>query len=273
MPEKLRSLVVEKPWGVADLPPGFAPPGFGDAQGRRIGEIWHQSGDPDLPLLVKHIFTDERLSIQVHPDDQMARSAGFPHGKDEAWYILDCMPGATIGLGLKQAVSAAAFRAAALDGTVETLIDWKPIAPGDFIYVPAGTIHAIGAGISLIEVQRNVDVTYRLFDYGRPRALHLDQGLEAGRLAPYAGRILATASSQTELLDGNDSQPFWVRLYHASAREPIALSHGGPAWFIPISGGGTINDEAWRAGECWLVDGDTTITTDGPASALVAGMA
>src|SRR5205823_13170573 len=106
-----------------------------------------------------------------------ARARGLPRGKSECWYILEAEPGAVLGLGLTREAAADELRAAALDGSIEELISWRPVRAGDFISVPPGTIHAIGAGISLLEIQQNADVTYRLYDYGRPRELHLDDGI------------------------------------------------------------------------------------------------
>jgi mannose-6-phosphate isomerase len=154
---RLTTKYVEKPWGRTDLPAIFPNP-----DGRRIGEIWFDGPEGQHPpLLVKYIFTSEKLSIQVHPNDAEARERGLPGGKEECWYILDAEPGATLGIGLKRPLNAEELRAAALDGSIEALMDWKPVKPGDFFFIPAGTVHAIGAGITLVEAQQNVDVTYR----------------------------------------------------------------------------------------------------------------
>ncbi|MDQ4088320.1 MAG: class I mannose-6-phosphate isomerase, partial [Pseudomonadota bacterium] len=171
----------ERVWGRHELPDCF-----GDCVngGGPVGEIWFENCARDA-LLVKYLFTTERLSIQVHPDDARARAEGYPHGKDEAWLVLDAEPGAVIGLGLKRELSRDALRAAALDGSIEQLVDWRPVKAGDSFYSPAGTIHAIGGGLSLIEIQQNVDLTYRLYDYGRPRELHLDRGIAVSTPVPY----------------------------------------------------------------------------------------
>src|SRR5947199_2014141 len=176
---KLATRQVEKPWGRTALPPPF-----GDIGGRRIGEIWFE-GPGDLPLLAKYIFTSEKLSVQVHPDDEAARERGLRRGKSECWYIIDAEPGAVLGLGLKEEISREALRAAAHEGSIEALMDWVPVAAGDFHFVPAGTVHAIGAGIALLEFQQASDVTYRLYDYGRPRALHLDDAVAVAHCGPY----------------------------------------------------------------------------------------
>src|SRR5206468_6535686 len=195
---KLERRYVEEPWGRTELPPMFDPPA-----GERIGEVWFTDG-AELPLLAKYIFTSERLSIQVHPDDEQARERGLAQGKSECWYILEAEPGATLGLGLKSVVSAADLRSAALDGAIEQLMDWRSVRAGDFFMVLPGTIHAIGGGISLLEFQQNSDVTYRLYDYGRPRELHLDQAISVARSAPYPASLAQHLSpeEQRTLVDG-----------------------------------------------------------------------
>lgn len=176
---------VEKPWGKDVLPAPFHAP-----DGKRIGEIWFEP-PPQLPqLLVKYIFTSEALSVQVHPSDAETLAAGLGRqGKEECWLIVDAEPGAALGIGFKEALPAEAIRAAALDGSIECLMQWHVVKPGDFFYIPAGTVHAIGAGVSLIEVQQNSDITYRLYDYGRPRELHLDEGIAVAHGAPYPAEL------------------------------------------------------------------------------------
>ena len=236
---KLERQYVEKPWGRTDLPPIFDQPA-----GKRIGEVWYVN-DGDLPLLAKSIFTSERLSVQVHPNDQQARARGLPQGKSECWYILDCEPGATIGLGLKHEVSSEELRAAAVDGCIEQLMDWRPVASGDFIFVKPGTIHAIGAGISLIEFQQNADVTYRLYDYGRPRELHLDDGVGVATPSPFEGetRHLSNADEQC-LVEG----PHFRLVY--STRDALADQM---RWVLPLEGEVRSGEDRALSGECLLV--------------------
>src|ERR1044072_4314225 len=174
---RLRERRVFKPWGRTDIPEQF-----GGATSEPLGEIWFQREDGAAdPLLIKYLFTSERLSVQVHPDDAAAHAAGHPRGKDEAWIILDADPGASIGIGLKEPLSAAQLRKAALDGWIAEALDWRPVQRGDAFYSPAGTLHSIGGGLALLEVQQNCDVTYRLYDFGRPRELHLDEGIASAR--------------------------------------------------------------------------------------------
>ena len=265
---KLVPHYVEKPWGRTDLPPIFA----AAASGRQIGEVWFESADGhDLPLLVKYIFTSDRLSIQVHPDDAQAIARGLPRGKEEIWYILDCEPGATLGIGLTAAMTPDQFRAAAQDGSLEQWIDWKPVKPGDCYFIPAGTVHAIGAGITLAEIQQNADVTYRLYDYGRPRALHLDDGVAVSHLKPYDRALIKAPLGREARLISDDEAPFSLDLVHWSEDQTVTLSHGKPLWFTPLSGAGTVNGLTWEKGDCLLLEGDCAFAVmTGPVSALLA---
>jgi len=266
--QKLSIHYVEKPWGRTDLPSIFGEAGAG----RQIGEIWFESVDGrDLPLLVKYIFTSDRLSIQVHPDDAQAADMGMLRGKEEIWYILDCEPGATLGIGLIAAMSPDQFRTAAQDGSLEQWIDWRPVKPGDCYFIPAGTVHAIGAGITLAEIQQNSDITYRLYDYGRPRELHLDNGVAVSRLTPY-GRALSEAplGSEARLID-TDEAPFSLDLVKWTEDQSVTVPDGKLLWFTPLSGAGTVNGLAWEKGDCLLLEGDCAFAlTVGPMSALLA---
>lgn len=175
--------VVEKPWGSTDLRPWSELRHAGVA----IGELWFQRADtaaPDPALLLKLLFTTEPLSIQVHPDDAFAQSIGLPHGKAEAWYILSATPDARIAIGLKRRVAAPQLRAAIADGSISDLVQWRQVVRDDVVFVPAGTIHAIGAGLVLAEIQQRSDATFRLFDHGRQRDLHVDNAVAAAHAGP-----------------------------------------------------------------------------------------
>ena len=146
------------------------------ADGRRVREV------ADLPVLVKLIDTREVLSVQVHPGDEAARGRGHPHGKAEAWVVLDALPGARVAWGLRRELSRAELRERALSGAIEADLAWFEPRPGDVIEVPPGTIHAIGPGLLLYEVQEPIDLTWRLYDWGRGRELHLEEACEVARL-------------------------------------------------------------------------------------------
>lgn len=261
---RLTTKYVEKPWGCTDIPAIFPNP-----DGRRIGEIWFDGPKGQHPpLLIKYIFTSEKLSIQVHPNDAEARERGLPVGKEECWYILDAVPGATLGIGLKRPLSGEELRAAALDGSIEALMDWKPVKPGDFFFIPAGTVHAIGAGITLVEAQQNVDVTYRIYDYGRPRELHLDDGVAVSKAGPYTLPARnVPLGSDIRLMSG---KPFALEMKTLAAGSMPSLP--APGWFIPLSGAGSIDGQPWQGSECWLVDGDAELRASEKADVLIGGL-
>jgi mannose-6-phosphate isomerase len=247
---KLERRYVEKPWGRTRLPDAFdAPPG------KRIGEVWFVGAD-EAPLLAKYLFTGERLSIQVHPDDEQATARGLQRGKTECWYMLDAEPGATLGLGLRREVSLDELRASALDGSIEDLMDWRPIRAGDFFFVPPGTIHAIGGGISLLEFQQNSDVTYRLYDYGRPRELHLDEGIAVAKAQPYPDALAQhpTANQRRTLVEG---PPFTL------AQTDNDIFEDRQRWIIPLEGEARSAGDKAGPGDCLLVGPGQRTEIDG----------
>ena len=258
---------VEKPWGRRDLPTCFH--GI-TTHSNRIGEIWFEDiAEPDRPLLVKYLFTSERLSIQVHPGPEAARAAGFSDGKDEAWLILATDDGAEIGLGLREPVSREKLRDAALDGSIVDLVDWRPTAAGDFLYSPAGTIHALGAGLTLIEVQQNVDATYRLHDYGRPRELHVDAAVAVADPRP-AESIATSRPIDDERLLLAEGGAFVTERWVGPLCGIVLADPHRPVWFIPLTSDGKIAGETLEAGQVWIADGATEITIGDEDSLLVA---
>lgn len=181
--ELARTHALPKPWGVADLRPWSDGRDYREA----IGEIWYErpaAGAADSSLLLKLLFTSEPLSIQVHPDDAFAHSMGLSNGKTEAWYILSATPEAKVALGLKRRITPEQLRSAVHDGSIENLVAWHKVSPGDVIFVPARTIHAIGAGLVIAEIQQRSDATFRLFDHGRQRELHVDSAIAVAKAEP-----------------------------------------------------------------------------------------
>jgi mannose-6-phosphate isomerase len=256
--------MIEKPWGRTRILSSF-----GDTGGRKVGEVWFE-GASDLPLLAKYIFTSEKLSIQSHPNESTARAAGLKNGKDECWYILDAEPGATLGLGLRSVTSKGELRRSALDGSIEELVEWKTVAPGDFFYVPAGTIHAIGAGVTLLEFQQNIDVTYRLYDYGRPRELHLDEGIKVARAEPYddARAAHVPPDGPRVLVDG----PFFHFLQAVDGQLPSRDLQDRLRWILPLDGTVRSRDDQAGFGECLLVEAGVEVDL-GQGRVLIGALA
>jgi mannose-6-phosphate isomerase len=175
--QKLEPSFHERVWGSTRLEPWFPNPNV------KIGEVWFDNAPEDLPL-VKFLFTTEKLSVQVHPNDEYARVHHNSPGKSEMWHVLAAEPGAQIAAGFREPVTKQHARAAALSGEIEELLQWYDARPGDTFFIPAGTIHAIGAGLTICEIQQRSNITYRLYDYGRPRELHLEHGFEVATLVP-----------------------------------------------------------------------------------------
>lgn len=260
---KLPTRIVEKPWGRTDIPADF-----GDFGGRRIGEIWfeHPAGD-DAPLMVKFLFTSERLSIQVHPDDAAAQALGYSRGKEECWLVLDASPHAELGVGLMRDSSADELRTAAEAGTIERLIDWRPAQVGDFVYNGAGTIHAIGPGLTVIEVQQNVDCTFRLYDYGRPRELHLDAGLAVARMEPHDDERDRRVPE-----DGTVTLVAGPKFHLVRAQGPLVPADYPAAELTvtPLGEGCCVDGETIAFGECGVTQDATAIALAPGARALIA---
>lgn len=186
--EHARAHAVPKFWGVADLRP-WSKARHDDGA---IGEIWYERSDKaaaDPSLLLKLLFTNQPLSIQVHPDDAFARAMGLSNGKTEAWYVLSATPEAKVALGLRQSLPPKEFRKAVDDGTISNLVVWRSVTAGDVIFVPAGTIHAVGAGVVIAEIQQRSDVTFRLFDYGRQRELHIGSAIAVANAGPAESQV------------------------------------------------------------------------------------
>jgi mannose-6-phosphate isomerase len=262
---RLERRLVPKVWGRRDVPTHFGP---WPENGEPLGEVWFPdpSGD-EAELLVKYLFTSEKLSIQVHPGDEAARAAGYARGKDEAWVILAAEPDAVIGLGLVEPISAEDLRSAALDGSLERLIDWRPVSAGDVIYSSAGTIHALGAGLTLIEIQQNLDLTFRLYDYGRPRELHLDEAVAVSDTAPYHRN-----SAPHPISEGRErlaAGAFVLERWSGHEQE-IGEDDEAPVWFIPVAEGAAADGVPLEPGSVWVSRGQTRVAAPVGCDLLVA---
>jgi mannose-6-phosphate isomerase len=231
----------EKVWGKTHLEPWFP-----DSV-TPIGEVWYLA-ERELPLLVKLIFTNERLSVQVHPDD----GEDGPRGKTEMWHILEATQEATLALGFRQALSRERLREATRTGEIEGLLNWMPARAGQTFFTPAHTVHAIGAGLVLCEIQQNSDVTYRLWDYGRPRPIHVEQAVPIADLGVHPGPARPTRLDQNrdELVRSRHFVTELVRLDAGAQFAPEALTC--QLW-ICLAGQGMIGGEPFRPGEVWLL--------------------
>jgi mannose-6-phosphate isomerase len=253
---KLAPRILEKEWGATITGPWLENP-----EGRKIGEIWFAAPDV-LPVLVKFLFTSDRLSVQVHPDDAYARAHGGDRGKTEMWHILQAKPGSTVAIGLRESASGERVREAAADGGIVEMLEWLPARAGNTFFVPARTIHAIGAGLVLCEIQQYSDITYRLYDYQRtpPRPLHLDDALAVASFDPYegprAGNVVECEYFRSEKIDVQGRTDF--------------PSPGQPILYVATGGVGTIAGEPFRAGEVWLAAaGSPPVTIDSPKASFV----
>ncbi|WP_129792778.1 class I mannose-6-phosphate isomerase [Sphingosinicella sp. CPCC 101087] len=263
---RLERRSVQKPWGRRDVPAFFGPV---PAEGDPLGEVWFPDprGD-DADLLVKYLFTSQKLSVQVHPGDVAARAAGYKRGKDEAWIVLAADPGATIGLGLTREVSREALCAAALDGSIEDLLDWRPVKPGDVLYSAAGTVHALGAGLVVVEIQQNLDLTYRLYDYGRPRELHLDEGIAVAEPGPWRG-VSATVPNVRGRSRLTAGPAFVVERWQGATAE-IGTDGEAPIWLVPLVGASRADGTAMEPGSVWVARGPTHLEVPGDTTLLSA---
>ena len=262
--------VVRKPWGVTDLRPWSNVDGSGGA----VGELWFHRPDQAAPgsaLLLKLLFTSAPLSIQVHPDDAFAHSIGLPNGKSEAWYILSASPAAQVAVGLKRHLSPEQLRASIEDGSIADLIQWRPVVKGDVIFVPAGTIHAIGAGIVLAEIQQWSDATFRLFDYGRQRELHEDRAVAVSDAGPVQIQS-APRRLSVERTVLTASPHFVLERIDLSANTSWALNADRETWFLVLDGRAAIGLAAASVGEAIFIGDDHASIEVGPDgfSSLIA---
>lgn len=237
---------VAKPWGRLELPPPFV-----SNADERIGEIWFEPPPQFDALLAKYLFTSDKLSVQVHPSDE---DAGDDCGKEECWLILDAKPGARLAAGFRAPISPEEMRSAALDGSIGDMLAWHEVSSGDFIYIPAGTVHAIGPGISLVEIQQNCDTTYRLFDYGRPRNLHLDEAIAVARGEPHPPEFRRSIDPRASeiLIDG----PYFrvAHCFGVPGRE-ITDSFTQECLIMPLDGHAIVSDAHLAAGDAgWMTD-------------------
>ena len=187
---------------------------------------------------MKFLFTADKLSVQVHPDDEAAQRVGKPFGKTECWYVLEAKPGAQVALGLKPGVSLEDFGNAITGVQAEELLNWIEVQRGDMLYVGAGTVHTIGAGLTLLETQQASDVTYRLYDYGRPRELHIKEGLAAIKLNSRTGRVVRREGDDARFLVR--SPFFQVEKIHLQSELAAEVTPDSPHIIVAMNGSGIL---------------------------------
>ncbi len=194
-----------------------------------------------FPLLIKFLFPHEKLSVQVHPDDARAQAIGQPWGKTECWYVASAEPGAKVLVGLKAGVSKGDFQRAIAEKRAEHLLNEIAVQAGDMIYVDAGTVHAICPGAVIIETQQNSDTTYRLYDYGRPRELHVEHGMAATKVETHAGKVKAEHNGAHTLLVASPS--FVVERF--ALKEPLRLrgeeQNASPQILVSVKGSAAVH--------------------------------
>jgi mannose-6-phosphate isomerase len=284
-PFRLKPWFSERPWGRRGLQPWYSSTGTtelvgeawltgpqcvvetGSFAGRTLASVGSELGG-EFPLLVKLLFPAEKLSVQVHPDDAQAQALGETRGKTECWYVLEAEPGAAVALGLKDGVDVAQVKAAVTDGTMESLMEWVSVSVGDMLFVDAGTVHAIAPGVVLLETQQTSDVTYRLYDYGRPRELHLEKGLQVIKTKTAAGKVAPRMMNGfTRLIE---KKYFVVDRFDVAAGE-LRVAIDGVGCLVGLSGGALVR---WSGVEVELKvaqavvapAGEVTVVTDSGAS-------
>ena len=280
-PFRLKPWFSERVWGKRDLRPWYSDTGTtepvgeawltgpqcvvetGPFAGRTLASVAPELGG-EFPLLVKLVFPAEKLSVQVHPDDAQAQALGETRGKTECWYVLEAEPGAGVALGLKPGVDAAAVKAAIADGTLESLVEWVPVSVGDMLFVAPGTVHAIGPGVVLLETQQTSDVTYRLYDYGRPRELHLEKGLQVIKPKTEAGKVAAKKMNGfTRLIE---QQYFVVDRFDFGEVTEASVSVDGPGCLVGLAGRTVVST---AAGEVVLNPGQAVVVPETAAGVIV----
>ncbi len=272
-PFQLKPTFSERPWGRRDLRPWYTAEQVGVTK-EPVGEAWltgpdsvvadgplagmtlatvaQQHGEAllgawrdegEFPLLLKLLFPDQKLSVQVHPDDAQAQAMGQRRGKTECWYVVAAEPGAAVACGLLPEATPERVRSAVTDGSMESLLRKVEVAAGDMVFVDAGTVHAIEPGVTLLETQQTSDTTFRIFDYGRPRALHLEQGIGVMKMQTAAGKV------QPKLMDKGtrliEQKYFTVDRFALQGGHALTLEDaaGKPYCISTLDGAGTLTSE------------------------------
>jgi len=255
-------------WEIADLPEGRSTIANGPLRGQALGAVVRQyaeqiTGTRDFPspfpLLIKLLDAQDVLSVQVHPDAATCRRMGKGDLKTECWYIIRAEPGAVIYKGLKKPVTKERFAKAIEDGTAAELLAPVPVEAGECHYLPAGTVHTLGAGLLIAEIQTPSDTTYRVFDWnrkddaGRPRQLHIDEALESIHFDVTPEKLPVTTVGRLV-----DCEYFKVDKGHQPRNGEVFLARDRMRTLIFLTGGGTILSQQaepveFKAGDSVLI--------------------
>lgn len=244
----------------------------GELAGLTLSQAAEKLGDKllggysDFPLLLKLLDAKERLSVQVHPDDEYSARVEGKRGKTEAWYILNAEPGARLVFGVK-AHSSNELRAAVESGRIEDMLNWIDVKPGDCLYIQSGTVHAIGGGIVLYEIQQSSDVTYRMWDWGRPREIHTQKALDVTRcdietrpVEPVSAEVMG--GEREALIDG---EFFRLTRLNVLGRMPVET---GSFALITALGDGTIE---YDGGSVAFKNGDSALIPAAMGEFMISG--
>jgi mannose-6-phosphate isomerase len=247
-PKKIEPQFEGRVWGSFHLQPWF------EDRPAKTGEVWFTAGR----LLIKFLFTTEALSVQVHPGDEYAARHHDCAGKTEMWHILEAEPGARLAAGFVREVSCDQVRHAADDGSIEQLLGWHEAHPGQTFLTRAGVVHALGPGLVVCEIQQNSKITYRLYDYGRGRELHLDDGLNVADLTPHPG-----PEPRVPIEDG--AERLAQCEYFVTERWPIESPRrwDRDSMLIFLEGAGTIGGQPFQHGQVWQAPAGTEVIPQG----------
>lgn len=264
---KLEPFVSEKIWGYERwiVSTHKAGQSIVSAEHQKLGDFI----GGEFPLLIKVIQADSTLSVQVHPDDEYAKVHENSLGKTECWYVLDALPGATLVCGLNKNYSTDELRKAIKDNTLEGCLRNVSVEKGDFIFIPSGTVHAINGGLRLLEVQEPSDITYRLYDWGRGRELHIEKGLEVTK---------ADAPDPVRSFNGEFSCDFFkLKKINIEKEAEIELtperattvSENAYSAIFVLSGSGSINSTPVTAEDTFLVQKGEKLSVKGDMSLML----
>jgi mannose-6-phosphate isomerase len=276
--KKLPEGLVAESWELCCHSDGISIVSNGIYAGRTLGSLLdeygydvigntYNNGCKDFPLMVKFIDANDKLSVQVHPDDVYAAANEGESGKNEMWYVLNAKPGASLIYGLRPGVTKEVFRKAVSQNNVDKCLNTVKVKSGDFFYIPAGLVHAVGEGILLAEIQQNSNLTYRIYDYnmvdntGKPRALHIEKALDVidfcGKERKKAKKTLAYNINNSAAVSVLAAGPYFcAEIYDISGM--IMQDTGGEQFhiYVFINGSGSINT---GAGSFPVEKGDTVL--------------